>query len=366
MPPFMRLITIRVPGIRISSFAVRWMLIWGTFAIGALLDGRFGFGAEALRTVGHDMQRLIFLTKERPGAPSKFPLLRDYSVDVHIWMIGVITVWGGEFMDSLSRLIPRMRSMGSLQVLDQQSFNRHLLRANNRMTRGEIHVATITVAVLLSALGSLAYQRKGIYGFFTPAGQGLDAFSLKAWSQWWARPFSQGSLPWLFWAVVGNYADLWIGYIALEVTVFFFRVRKLVEFRIDGLNSDGMWGWAPVAESVGIGRRIAVAASLGLGAIALIASPSSYYYLALFPLTFVIAIGIFLVPNMFYRAARLQFFTWPSGAGPVEHMLHAIQRALVPERIVRTRDFIYQVLLTAVPGIIAIATAVKDAVQIKR
>jgi hypothetical protein len=356
-PPFMGYITGTSEDGRIRAFTIRVALIASTLSLASLLSGTLTHERFTSKVFASDLRRLILA--ERPNAsPTAFPFIRDYSVMIHIVMIAGISVLTPMLARVFNGMLAHMISAKTLVLSRQEEFESSLRKLQTRVGRSEIHLLILALAIALTVSGSLGYNAFGIFTYFGPNGAELDAFSATAYQEWWARPFRVSSFAWMFWAAVGNYVDVWVGYFALEVVVFLTANRRSYTFSIDLSNADGRWGWGEVVRAVEIGRRIAILAALGLGGVALIAHPDSYQYLVLFGTTFATAILLFLAPNYFFRKARDHTLASRSLTGPSlseEYAaIDAIRIALVPDRVVQTRDFIYQSVLTALPGVIAI------------
>ena len=339
-------------------FLLRFFLIFGSLLVASTIAGSLNApdftGHQALS----DLDRLLLIRRESTPSSTSFPLLRDYSAWIHMWMIAAMATWGGHLFRQIEIVLPRLEADGGMVVTDQANFDRIINTANAILRSRITHVAAILGAFTFTATGLLAYSRYGIYSFFSPVGVSEASFSSLAFSHWWARPFQFPSFIWMFWATIGNYIIIWISLVCVLITAIFQRLKSYVGYQVSDVNYDGRWGWTAVTDIVATGRKIAIAATIGVMAIALIANPSSYVYLFLFLISFFVAVLLFLTPNHFYGRAydRLQqdrvrrMHSMDTG----EATIYALKLDSIPEHIVRTRDFIYQLTVVTVPGIVAV------------
>lgn len=315
-------------------------------------------GADMWSVVRGDFRHVVLREPYATTIPRVLPLTRDYATLAHIWTISATAVWAGDFARGVSDMVPKLTAAGTLVPTRQLDFLSHLAAVNRRMTSPLIHCLLVTLAIMFVTGGLIGYHAGGVYAFLGPS-QGRGEFARDFYAAWWARYPLPGAAAYFVVGAIGNYLNLWVTYLSIEVVLFFVRLRDAINLSVDANNRDGDWGWASVVTVIESGRKLAFAASVGLAALALIANPSSYYYFALFFLGFITVLLLFTAPNYFFAQARSAWLASPDDSA-ADPFVRGLQRAAVPRRLVPIKAFIYQSTLVALPAIIAVYSLMRD------
>ncbi len=295
-------------------------------------------------------------------SPEAIPYLRDYATIVHVIMIAALLVLLPKAWRLIEDVIPAMEQSKALTWKSDRARSlaiETMTSMNENLESSERSVLSFVFAGAMTLLGSIGYERYGVFQLF---GTDSPDWPHHAYEMWWARPFTGGSYGWIVLAVLGNYLIVWNTRIVFALGWFILKHRQDVQFGIDRQNRDLFYGWNEVRSLYRQYLWILLWFGTGVLGFVLIATGKALPWLTVFIALFMV--GLLLtayVHRVFQKTAASERAKWEADlrSSPRDRMstteLATFRQAQtdvagVPSSLVPVQTLVLYVVFTIVPG----------------